>query len=353
MTLPLPLALWAIPVANLGGVARHALDVAREGIPGWRLVFLTPEGPLADALRGLGASVVIAAFGPDAGVFASARALRRTVRTVAPQVVHTHLAYADIVAALALRGMGVTLVSTEHGIAPDDGVYHGSRSKSAAMAWVHRARILAFDRLIAVCQSTKDVMVEKWHPARPIDVVLNGVDRPGASSSDASGTLHIASIARLAPEKGIDHLLRAFALVVEERPEALLTIAGTGPLLDELRALASELGIADRVEWPGHVDAPELLARTDVLVQLSVWENCSYSLLDAAAAGLGIVATPVGGNPEILPPECLTPELLPERVADCLLEQATRPRRPLLRDDWPSVQAMCHRLGQVYGEAVV
>ena len=62
-----PLTLWVVPVADLGGVARHVLDVARVGLPGLRLAVLYPEGPLAERLREQGAAVFTGAVGPDAG----------------------------------------------------------------------------------------------------------------------------------------------------------------------------------------------------------------------------------------------------------------------------------------------
>ena len=65
MVLNPPTALWVVPVSNLAGVARHVLDVARVGVPGWRLVFLTPPGDLPDALRDLGAAVLVEPFGPE------------------------------------------------------------------------------------------------------------------------------------------------------------------------------------------------------------------------------------------------------------------------------------------------
>jgi glycogen synthase len=362
-----PIALWVIPVADLGGVARHVLDVTRVGVPGWRVIVLCPEGPLAVALRERGKPVLTGAFGTDAGLAASVATLRRTVRTLRPAVVHSHLSYADIVAAIVLsptrvRGRGPwldatpgsrpRLVSTEHGIAADDSIYHGSAAKSALMARAHQARALAFDALIAVCQSTKDVMTAKWHPQTPITVVLNGIDRPDAAPPREPG-LRVVSLARLAPEKGIDRLLDAFALLVHDHPDAHLTIAGTGPLEGELKAQVGRLGLGSSVDFPGFVDAHALMADADVLAQLSVWENCSYTILDACAAGLGVVATPVGGNPEILPATCHVPAGDLGLVAQRIVEQGLDPAaRPHLAEAWPTVSAMCAQTAAVYGAAL-
>lgn len=104
-----------------------------------------------------------------------------------------------------------------------------------------------------------------------------------------------------------------------------MTLAGAGPLEGELRAQAEALGVAEAVDLPGFVEPWETMAEHDVLVQLSAWENLSYTLLDAAAAGLPAVATDVGGNGEILPPSAwptrplrrpsLTPSCVPRPTA--------------------------------------
>ena len=117
---PDPLALWVVPVGELGGVARHVLDVARVGVPGFRVWYLVPPGPLAERLRDLGAPVLTGELGPSAGTATSVATVRRTVTALRPAIVHSHLAYADVVVALATAGLPVRLVSTEHGIAGDD-----------------------------------------------------------------------------------------------------------------------------------------------------------------------------------------------------------------------------------------
>jgi len=317
-----PVALWAIPVADLGGVARHALDAAHVGIPGWRLVVLCPEGPLADELRAQGSAVVTGLFGPDAGVIASVRTLAGIARSLAPAIVHSHLAYADIVTSIAPLPPGTRRFTTEHGIAGDDAVYHGSAFKSRLMAAVHSLRLRRFDGVIAVSEATKQAMIAKWKPRRQIDVILNGVDLPdGVEPRDPSATpdtLRILSLSRLAPEKRIDVLVDAFALVRAERPDATLTIAGTGPLEAELRAQVDRLGLSDAVSFPGYVDAHEAMGEADVVAQLSVWENCSYTLLDAVARGLRVVATDVGGNQEIIERSQLVTEVHSSTVAQTI-----------------------------------
>ncbi|MBL0749119.1 glycosyltransferase family 4 protein [Nocardioides sp. G10] len=349
-----PTALWAIPVSDLAGVARHVLDVARNGIPGWRLVFLTPPGDLPRELRAVGAEVVEGDFGPAHGLRSSARTLRKVVRRERPAVVHTHLAYADIVSALVVRGP--RLVTTEHGIARDDVVYHRSTAKGRVMALAHTARMRRFDAAIAVSRATADAMVQKWHPKVPITVIPNGVDvvsrlAPLAPQPSREPGLRVLSLARLSPEKRLPALVDGFAALHRTHPEARLTLAGTGPEDAALRAQVARLALTDAVAMPGFVDPDVAMAEHDVLAMLSVWENCSYALLDAAARGMGVVASPVGGNPEILPASSLVDAADSGAVATALAAQGLEPEvRPGLVD-WPSVAEMCARVASTYADA--
>jgi len=345
MVLTAPTALWVVPVSDLAGVARHVLDVARTGIPGWRLVFLTPPGDLPARLREAGAAVLERPFGPDHGLRASSASLRQVVRTLRPAVVHSHLAYADVVVALA-AGRRARLVTTEHGIARDDAVYHHSPARTRAMAAVHTARLRRFDAAIAVSRATADAMVGKWRPRVPPTVIPNGID---AVPTDAPRPgLRVLSLARLAPEKRLPALLDAFAVLRRAHPDARLTLAGTGPEEAALRRQVDRLGLGDAVVVPGFVDPLQAMAEHDVLAMLSVWENCSYALLDAAAHGMGVVASEVGGNPEILPPTSLVAADDARAVAAALADQGLDvATRPSLRD-WPTVADMCARIAATY-----
>jgi glycosyltransferase involved in cell wall biosynthesis len=345
-----PTALWVVPVSDLAGVARHVLDVARTGLPGWRLSFLAPPGALPRRLRELGATVTEAPFGPDHGLRASVATLRDVVRRERPAVVHTHLSYADIVAALAV-GRGPRLVTTEHGIARDDVVYHRSSRKAHAMALVHTARLRRFDVAIAVSHATAAAMQEKWHPRVPVTVIHNGVDPVDRLTARPATGLRVLSLARLAPEKRLPALVDGFAELLVAHPTARLTLAGTGPEEAALRAQVERLGLRDAVTMPGFVDPEAAMAEHDVLAMLSVWENCSSALLDAAVRGMGVVASDVGANPEILPDTSLVRAEDPAAVAAALARQGLDlDARPGL-DSWPGVGEMCARIVTAYDAA--
>lgn len=345
-----PTALWVVPVPELGGVARHVLDVAGHGLPGWRLVVLCPPGPLAEALQALGAAVVVEDVGPAAGLAASVAAVRHTVRALRPAVVHSHLAHADLVAAIALAGdRGPRLVSTEHGIAGEAGVYHASALTARGRELAHHARLRRTDAVVAVSQATAATMRRRWHPRTPITVLRNGIDRPAVIPAGSPG-LRVVTLSRLAPEKRLGTVIDAFARLHEGHPEARLTMAGEGPERGPLQRLVHERGLAGVVAMPGHRPAAEVLAEADVLVQLSSWENCSYALLDGLVAGVGVVASDVGGNPEILPAAALVPGDADARavalaVRGQALQPATRPRLPY---GWPDVASTCRGITELY-----
>ena len=311
--------LWVVPVPDFGGVARHVLDVAQTGIPGYRLVVCAPEGKLTERLRELNIPVHAVPFGPSCGFRTSFASLTHVIEQEKPTIVHSHLAYADVIAAavvnsfkmrrLANRSLTVPmLITTEHGIAGDDAVYHGTSWRSKLMEQVHRVRLWGTNAAIAVSRSTAEQMRRKWG-ARRVSIIYNGVDAPRLRAAVHKHRVptepdapRILSLSRLSPEKGIDVLIEAFAQLRTVYPKAHLEIAGEGDLANTLAQQVRELHISDAVTFSGFVDPLEAMGRSDMVVQLSTWENCSYTLLDAKAAGLKTVATNVGGNPEILAP---------------------------------------------------
>lgn len=347
-----PLALWVVPVGDFGGVARHVLDAASAGIPDWRIVVLAPEGPLVDACQEAGIAVIAGTLGPEHGLRRSMQCLRRLNERLRPSVIHSHLAYADLTAAASfpLR-RGPVLVSTEHGISGDRSLYQKRVLHSRIMALAHRARLRSFDGIIAVSGSTAEQMRLRWFPPSRLKIAVlpNGIDPVRVVTAPPIEGLRISTISRLSHEKRLGDTLEAFAAVLRLDPSAQMTIAGEGPDAAELMNRCTQLGIAGAVSFPGFMKAQELLRRTDVLVQLSAWENCSYTILDAINAGVGVVATPVGGNPEILPAQCLVESGDPAAAASLICEQARSIElRPTLPDGWPTVAGMTASISDFY-----
>lgn len=371
-----PLALWVTPVAEIGGVGRHVLDATRHGIDPWRIVVACPDGPLADRLARQGTTVFRAPISPKDGPLRALRTLRRIVARLRPDLLHTHLAFADFLGVVAVaglrsrRGARIRVVSTEHGISGVRGLYQPSRARAHVMAGAHRARLLRTDRVIAVSESTREQVAVQWGGARRTVVVRNGVEpvtltvdvasvstAEVAAPADAGGdaesatcqpALRVLTLSRLAPEKRIDAVLRAMPHVLAQCPDARLTIAGTGEQDEALRALAARLGIEASLDMPGFKDPDAAMAEHDVVVQLSSWENLSYTLLDAAARGMGVVATDVGGNREIVPAQCLVDADDAAQVARTIMLQAMRPEDRPRPGTLPGADQMCTGIVAVY-----
>ncbi|WP_237187114.1 glycosyltransferase [Rothia nasimurium] len=372
-----PTVLLCMPVPDFAGVARHLVDIARNGIPGYNLVFFCPEGELSEYLENMGVDVRTGEFGPDFGFKKSFVALDRIIGEIQPAIVHTHLAYADVVAVAVVNARKARhlahrtvcapkLISTEHGIAVDDLVYHETVRQQKLMELVHRIRLWFTDGKIAVSRFNSVQMSKKWG-AKNVTVIPNGVDLDIVAQKveqkrvpGEPGILRVVSMARLAPEKKIDVLIDAFALVLEKDSTAQLEIAGKGECLEDLKEQVKRLGIDSNVFFSGFNDPFEVMGRNDVLVQLSIAENNSYTLLEAKAGGLKVLATAMGGNPEQLAPAEMVPALTPEnrqQIVEAAADKILAYRENLsIRDTsfrWDSTSQMTKNISQKYGEVLV
>lgn len=170
-----------------------------------------------------------------------------------------------------------------------------------------------------------------------------GVDpnrfRARASSAGPSRALRAISIGRLVEKKGIEYGLRAVALAARRQHLVRYGIVGDGPLRPELEALASELGIADRVTfhgWQDQASVAELLAASDVLLAPSVTEangdeeGIPMTLMEAMASGLPVLSTRHAGIPELVEDDVsgfLAPERDHEALAAVLMQLSAEPGR--------------------------
>lgn len=159
-----------------------------------------------------------------------------------------------------------------------------------------------------ICNSRQVATFAEQHYAAQKDrirVVYNGVDAARfASARRPHSGLRVGTIGRIEAQKNLEMFLRAAREVATTFPDATFEIAGTGSLLDKVTATARELGLAERVRFVGPVaDVPAFLAGLDQFWLTSDWEGTPNVVLEAMAAGVPVIATAVGGTPEIVESE--------------------------------------------------
>ncbi len=189
------------------------------------------------------------------------------------------------------------------------------------------------DVLIAVSQACRAGLLHVGHARPPIVVIPYAVGPlpPSRKNYVAHSGFTITCVARLAPQKGHMDLLDAMARIVGEVPEARLLLAGEGPLRGELEGRAKQLGLNGQVLFLGRVERTELsnlLDQTDVCVLPSYWEGLPVALIEAMSAGKPIVASNVGGNPELVADGengLLVPPSNPRALAEALIRLALSP----------------------------
>ena len=157
--------------------------------------------------------------------------------------------------------------------------------------------IRASDAAIAVSHAVAN---DVGQPCVVIHGFANARERDRAAGlTDEAPVLGFAG--RLSAGKGVNHALRAFALVHRESPGVRLDIAGSGPEAEALAAQTRSLGIASQVSFLGwRRDLPVLFDRWSLLLQPSLYEGFGLSVLEAMGSGLPVVASRVGGIPEMV-----------------------------------------------------
>jgi glycosyltransferase involved in cell wall biosynthesis len=216
-------------------------------------------------------------------------------------VIHVHgLNYHTAVAVVAGRWFGKPVLAklANSGAASDITRMRQGRQLAGSGALLSTA--LACDRFVALNPAVVAELTAAGVPRSRIVEIPNGVEVP--ADLPTREELHVPPcvlyVGRLHEQKGLDVLLRAFAqLEAEEVPDPVLRLVGEGPAEQQLRELAGELGIEDRVDLVGRRDDVDpLLREADVFVLPSHVEGLSNSLLEAMAVALPVVASDIPGN---------------------------------------------------------
>lgn len=290
-----------------GGTERLVIEIVRalSGRIDSVVCCLDAPGAWADELAAVGVPVISLSRTPGFHPTLAMR-LARVLKEHDIDIVHCHH-YSPYVYGLLASVLKPTvqLVFTEHGRLSDAAPSRKRRFVNPLLSrWP--------GKLCAVSADLKNHMVAEGFPARRVGVTYNGIDpgrRPTAAERSAAreslglpGTAFVAgTVGRLDPVKNLHLLLQTHAFLVSKHPQVRTVIVGDGDERAALEAHVQSLGIKESVVFAGYrADVRALMPAFDVYVNTSSYEGVSLTILEAMAAALPVVATRVGGNPEVV-----------------------------------------------------
>jgi sugar transferase (PEP-CTERM/EpsH1 system associated) len=300
---------------EVGGLERVVLDLINHATADFSFVIccLDAKGALSSGITRPNTKVVLLGRHPGLDLSLSFR-IASLARKENIQIIHTHNAAAHLYGSMGGKLAGLRVLHTEHG------------KQSADLARGYRAnRVAALFTDVNVAVSEKirreTISFEKV-PVNRVVLIPNGIDIDKYGSHNASDLLRnklslkpesliIGTVGRLAPVKNYPLLLRTFIRIADDYPHVHLVFVGDGPMQSELESVAARAEdgklqttpevTRSRIHFLGQRDdVAELLACMDVFVLCSYSEGHSIALLEAMATGCPIVATAVGGNPELI-----------------------------------------------------
>jgi glycosyltransferase involved in cell wall biosynthesis len=332
-----PRVLQVVLQLDPGGTERLVVELVRRLHPRIPMAVCCLDGPGAWAPQIEALGVPLTSLHRQPGFRPGlARRVADAARDAGATVLHCHH-YSPFVygrlAALALPGTRV--IYTEHGRLSDG-------APSLKRRLVNRLLTPGVSDLKAVSHDLRGHLLREAMPAR-MKVVWNGIDAGEAPTPAVRAMARAAlgmpadarvvmTIARLDPVKDLATLIRAASRAFSVVPQLRLLIVGDGSERPHLEQVAAAEAPAGTVRFLGHRnDARQLLAGADVYANSSTSEGISLTLLEAMAAELPVVATHVGGTPEVveqLASGWLVPARDPVRLADALVEALTEDGRP-------------------------
>ena len=250
------------------------------------------------------------------------RHLRKALAERSVDLLVCHGYRADLIGRVACAGTRIRKIAVVRG-------YTAEMLRVRLYEWIDRRVLTHFDRVVAVSEATRASLCSSVLPADKIDVVHNGVSIPerppdpaplaAEAGFDDSRPLLVAA-GRLSPEKGHQHLIRAARLLADRGVDAGMAIVGEGREREQLERTIGDLDLGGSVKLFGHRRDPlACLAAADVVVNPSETEGSPNVVLEAMSIGRPIVATSVGGVPEILADDAngvLVPPGSPARLAE-------------------------------------
>lgn len=309
-----------------GGLERLLVDFARfHNAAEYELEFvaLGEMGAPAEEIQKLGCPVIPFPL-TASGKLGRIRQLKEFFLEKNYDLLHTHNAYPHFYGTLAGRLVGIpAIIQTRHG-------RRFGETFNERLQFALASRLA--DRVIPVSDDTGDrCRSVGWLNERKVTRIWNGIDVDRFAFSGPAAEMRAITVSRLSPEKDLATMLQAVRLVVDSIPEFELMIVGDGPERAKLEQITTELNLESHVRFLGERnDVPDLLTQAGFYVSSSLTEGISLTLLEAMSVGLPIVATAVGGNPEIVQqPETglLVPAANASLLAEAICQMCTQPQK--------------------------
>ena len=299
----------------IGGVQIHIKDLAAAAqAQGHTVTVLAGgTGPFIEALRAQGTpTIVLRHLTVPIRPLSDVRALREIrglLSELRPDLVALHSAKAGVLGRLAARALGIPAILTAHGWTFTPGF---PSLPAVVYRQVERLAGPLTSKIIAVSEFDRRLALSAHIvPEDRIVTVHNGMpDVPSRLRSEPGRTPpRLIMVARFSAQKDHPTLFRALAGLLDQPWE--MDLVGDGPLMGEMKGLARELGLEQRVRFLGQrMDVAELLAQAQVSVLATNWEGFPLSILESMRAGLPVIASAVGGIDEAVIDEetgCLVP----------------------------------------------
>ncbi|OQA33745.1 MAG: Alpha-monoglucosyldiacylglycerol synthase [Betaproteobacteria bacterium ADurb.Bin341] len=309
------------------------------------------------------------------------RAMHRAVLKAAKgcDLIHTHTPFVAHYAGLkAARQLGIPIVTTYHTLFEEYLQHYAPFIPASLLRWQTRAwsrrQCNALDAIVVPSQAMKH-RLEDYGVTAPLHILPTGIPLQQFSSGDGAvfrARHDIAAnrpialyVGRIAHEKNIGLLLRAMQKARPQHPQALLLIAGDGPVVSDLQKQAQQMGLGENVRFLGYLDRkqelPGCYAAANLFVFASRTETQGLVLLEAMASGLPVMALAAMGTVDILAPRrgaIISPDDADE-FGQALADFFAHPERwPALSDEarhyaaeWPDA-AMASRLARLYRNLV-
>ena len=389
---------WELPPHNSGGLGVACLNMAHALVKnGVKIDFVVPYSanhPGASFMNVIAATHLdpIARYGgayeslainariipaSDEAKYVSIRDVQRLycdfindyLQSHHPDVVHTHDWLTFEAGVLAKKQYNLPLVAHVHATEFDRA---GAHSGNPIIHEVEREGLVTADRIIAVSETTKRIIHEKYHiPLNKIEVIYNSLDEGYNDSSyhfenttyeylehmKKLGYTIVSTVGRFTVQKGLHNLMHAAALAIQQDPNLLFIFAGDGEERNDLIRLSAELGISKNIIFTGFIRGKRLrdiYSLSDIFVMSSVSEPFGLTALEAAHHGDALILTKQSGVSEIIWSAMKYDYWDERKLADEILAIAnSQPLRQTLQDNvkqeyckisWDQVAKKCLKI---------